>query len=105
MMIPYPSSSSTPINVTFDRRDMTGMIVGGSAMGAVGIGSVYMLLRYLRPKRKQEEPQEEVEIATVRIEDMLPENVTHICVNSAELEEIKQILLKHRKLFRVLSVH
>jgi len=111
MMIPYPSSSSTPINVTRAGNDITGMIVGGTAMGAVGIGSVYMVLRYLRPKKKQsrqeeqqEQQEQQVEVSAVDIEYDLPDNVAHICVNSAELEEIKQILLKHRKPFRVLQV-
>jgi hypothetical protein len=82
-------------------------------MGAVGIGSAYLLLQYLRPKKKQEqqeqqgqqEQQEQEEVTAVEIEYNLPDDVAHICVNSAELEEIKQILLKYRKPFRVLSIN
>jgi hypothetical protein len=108
MMIPYPSSSPIPINVTRigAANDITGMIVGGTAVGAIGIGTAYMLLRYLRPKKNQNQIQEQddEEITAVKIGDGLPDNVAHICVNSAELEEIKQILMTHRKLFRVLNV-
>ena len=83
------------------------MIVGGVGMGAVGIGSAYILLQYLRPKKKQEQQgqQEQEEVTAVEIEYNLPDNVAHICVNSIELEEIKQILLKHRKPFRILSIN
>jgi len=113
MMIPYPSSSPNPINVTRtgDSNDIIGTIVGGTAVGAIGIGSAYMLLKYLRPKRKQQnqiqeqqeqEQQEQQESTTVKIG--LPDNVAHICVSSAELEEIKQILMTHRKPFRVLNI-
>jgi hypothetical protein len=110
MMIPYPSSSPNPINVTRigDSNDITGTIVGGTAVGALGIGSAYMLLRYLRPKKRQQnqnQPQEqEDDITAVKIGDGLPDNVAHICVSSAELEEIKQILMTHRKPFRVINV-
>jgi hypothetical protein len=85
-------------------------------MGAVGIGSAYLLLQYLRPKKKQgqqeqqgqqgqQEQQEQEEATAVEIVYNLPDDVAHICVNSAELEEIKQILLKHRKPFRILSIN
>jgi len=108
MMIPYPSSSSIPINITRtgDSNDVIGTIVGGTAVGAIGIGSAYMLFKYLRPKRKQQnqiqEQQEQQESTTIKIG--LPDNVAHICVSSAELEEIKQILMIHRKPFRVLNI-
>lgn len=110
MMIPYPSSSPIPINVTRigAANDITGMIIGGTAVGAIGIGTAYMVLRYLRPKKKQtqtqEQEQDDEEITAVKIGDGLPDNVAHICVNSTELEEIKQILMTHRKSFRVLNV-
>jgi hypothetical protein len=113
MMIPYPSSSSIPINVTRtgNANDIIGTIVGGTAVGALGIGSAYMLLKYLRPKRRQnqqqtqeQQEQEDEDITTVKIGDGLPDNVAHICVSSAELEEIKQILMTHRKPFRVINV-
>jgi hypothetical protein len=80
-------------------------------VGAIGIGTAYMVLRYLRPKKRQNQTQEQdeqeeqdEEITAVKIGDGLPDNVAHICVNSAELEEIKQILMTHRKSFRVLNV-
>jgi hypothetical protein len=99
-----------PINVTYvsATNEITGTIVGGTAVGALGIGSAYMVLRYLRPKKRQQnqtqeqQEQQDEEITAVKIGDGLPENVAHICVSSAELEEIKQILMTHRKLFRVI---
>jgi hypothetical protein len=112
MMIPYPSSSPKPINITRtgDSNDIIGTIVGGTAVGAIGIGSAFMLLRYMRPKKKQqqnlqeEQQEQQEETTTVKIGDGLPDNVAHICVSSAELEEIKQILMTHRKPFRVINV-
>ena len=79
-------------------------------MGALGIGSAYMLLRYLRPKKRQQNQnqnqtqEQDDDITAVKIGDGLPDNVAHICVSSAELEEIKQILMTHRKPFRVINV-
>ena len=101
MMIPYPSSSPKPINVTRINRpdDITGMIVGGTAVGALGIGSAYVLLRYLRPKKKQQQTLEE-ELTAVTVGT---ENVTHLCVSSSDLEEIKQILNRHNKRWMVLE--
>jgi hypothetical protein len=110
-MIPYPSSSPNPINITRTgySNDITGTIVGGTAVGALGIGSAYMLLKYLRPKKRQQnqnqnQTQEDEDSTAVKIGDGLPDNVAHICVSSAELEEIKQILMTHRKPFRVLNI-
>jgi len=114
MMIPYPSSSPKPINVTRigAANDVIGTIVGGTAVGALGIGSAYILLKYLRPKKRQQnqnqnliqEQEQQEEVTTVKISDGLPDNVAHICVSSSELEEIKQILMTHRKPFRVLNI-
>ena len=100
-MIPYPSSSPKPINVTYvtPANDITGTIVGGTAVGALGIGSAYVLLRYLRPRKKQQQILEE-ELTAVTVGT---ENVTHLCVNSSELEEIKQILNRHNKRWMVLE--
>ena len=109
-MIPYPSSSPIPINRTYigNSESVVPTIVGGTAVGAISIASVFMVLRYLRPKKKanqqvqvieevQEEPPTEIPIAGSN------PALAHICVNSSELEEIKQILLTHRKLFRIIK--
>jgi hypothetical protein len=109
MMIPYPSSSPIPINVTRtdNANDIIGTIVGGTAVGALGIGLAYILLKYLRPKKRQQNQnqiQEDEDATAVKIGDGLPDNVAHICVSSAQLEEIKQILMTHRKPFRVINV-
>jgi hypothetical protein len=110
MMIPYPSSSPIPINRTYigNSESVVPTIVGGTAVGAISIASVFMVLRYLRPKKKanqqvqvieeiQEEPPTEIPIAGYN------PALAHICVNSSELEEIKQILLTHRKSFRIIK--
>jgi hypothetical protein len=113
MMIPYPSSSPRPINITYigNSESVVPTIVGGTAVGAISIASIYMALRYLRPKKKEpnqtqqiliQEEQEEEQPTEITIQGSNPA-LAHICVNSSELEEIKQLLLTHRKSFRVIN--
>jgi len=108
MMIPYPSSSPRPINITYigNSESVVPTIVGGTAVGAISIASIYMVLRYLRPKKKEpnqtQQIQEQEQPTEIAIQGSNPA-LAHICVNSSELEEIKQLLLTHRKSFRVLS--
>jgi hypothetical protein len=106
MMIPYPSSSSAPSNVTVVQapQDITGMVIGGTAIGALGIGSAFLLYQYLKPKKNQEQEQTIVLVEEVEPVIVVPQGdgLAHICVNPSELEEIKQILMKHRKAFRVI---
>ena len=108
MMIPYPSSSPAPINVTVYEApaDVVGLAVGGTAIAALGMGSAFLLYQYVRPRNTSKEKEqttiliEEVEEVIVQPQDGL----AHICVNPSELEDIKQILMTHRKAFQVLKV-
>ena len=119
MMIPYPSSSPKPVNATFlnvPAEDIAGIAIGATAVGALTIGSGFLLLRSLNPPRRvtrqeqqeQSEEQElqlelELELQRQRQQQEQPgdEEVTYICVNSSELEEIKQLLVANRKRFMV----
>jgi len=80
------------------------MAIGGTAIGALGVASAFLLYQYLRPKKSQEHEQTVVlveEVESVVIEPQ-GDSLAHICVNPSELEEIKQILIRHRKAFRVI---
>jgi hypothetical protein len=106
MMIPFPSSSSAPINQTAVNApvDITGLAVGGTAIAAFGIGTAFFLYQYLRPKEKKSDQVENTiiieETETVIVEEQ-KDGLAHICVNPSELEEIKQLLVAHKKGFRV----
>jgi hypothetical protein len=81
------------------------MAVGGTAIGALGVGTAFLLYQYLRPKNKRQE-QEQTIVLVEEVEPVVIEpqgdGLAHICVNPSELEEIKQILMKHRKAFRII---
>lgn len=107
MMIPYPSSSPAPINVTVYEppADVVGLAVGGTAVAALGMGTAFLLYQCLRPKGKQQE-KEQTTILIEEVEEVIvqPEaevGLAHICVNPSELEEIKQILIAHNKAFLI----
>ena len=103
MMIPYPSSSPAATNTTGPQIivDYTGTIVGASAVGALGIGGMFMLAKYLKlfKKHRQEENKEKKHTVTIDIVD----GFAYICVKSSELEEIKQILFAFKKDYQVLD--
>ena len=106
-MIPYPSSSSNPINVTVYEApaDVVGLAVGGTAIASLGMGSAFFLYQYLRPKTLNQEKElviiEETETVVVKDQE---DGLAHICVNPSELEEIKQLLVVHNKAFRVIPL-
>ena len=76
------------------------MAVAGTAIGALGIGTAFFLYQYLRPKEKRENTIiiEEIEEVVVQPQE---DGLAHICVNPSELEEIKQLLVAHKKRFIV----
>ena len=100
MMIPFPSSSSAPINVTVYEApaDVVGLAIGGTAIAALGMGSAFLLYQYLRPKDKK---SEQATIIIEEIEEVIVQPQAHICVNPSELEDIKQILIAHNKAFLI----
>ena len=109
-MIPYPSSSPLPQNITIleQASNAVPIVLGATAVGAVSVGSILMFLRYLRPKPVQEKEeeltQEQVDqlVTAVAVQSVTNE-LTHICVNSSELEEIKQLLTTNRVRFRIMD--
>ena len=95
--------------------DSPGAIVGGVAIGALGIGGfggILMLLRYLKPHSKargtldgqvEARAEEKEEKNTVKIQ--IEEGIAYICVKSADLEEIKQLLFAFKKEYQVLMTN
>ena len=116
-MIPYPSSSPIPANTTFleGPTDTVGIAIGATAVGALALGSGFLILRSLKPPRpaEQAEPTEPMEQAdqtgqTEQIQQtdqtvpsQSSDDVAYICVNSSELEEITQLLMTNRMRFFV----
>jgi hypothetical protein len=109
MMIPYSSVSPKPVNATTSVNiptDIAGIAIGATAIGALTLGSGFLILRSLNPppratNRELEEPEEQPEPEQQPTQQPGDEEVTYICVNSSELEEIKQLLVANRKRFIV----
>lgn len=108
MMIPYPSSSTmiVAINNTnvSEQSDITGVAIGGTAIGVFSIGAILGLAKYLKrgqKKQEEQEQQEEKKLADV----VLPvqTDVAYLCVASTDLEDIQQILTIFKKRFVVLN--
>ncbi len=110
-MIPYPSSSPLSQNITIleQASNAVPIVLGATAVGAVSVGSILMFLRYLRPKPVQEKEeeltQEQIDqlVTAVAVQSTMDERLAHICVNSSELEEIKQLLTTNRVRFRIMD--
>jgi flagellar biosynthesis component FlhA len=101
--------------------------VGGTAIGAFGIGSLFALLRYLKkPPKKNTHKDEKKELQEVQeqiLEQLqeqiqeqiqpqeqntsvgiqLGEGLSYMCVNTSDLEDIKDLLTKSQKRFHVLT--
>jgi len=111
MMIPYPSSSpSGAPNATFVELpvDATATIVAGTAIGALGIGGLFVAAQYLKPQRNErrraedeEEKDKEEDETTVGIR--LGEGLSYVCVATADLEEVVRLLTVFQKRFHVLA--
>jgi len=118
MMIPYPSSSpSGAPNATFVELpvDATATIVAGTAIGALGIGGIFVAAQYLKPQRKErrraedkgkdegkdEEKDKEEPETTVGIR--LGEGLSYVCVATADLEDVVRLLTAFQKRFHVLA--
>jgi len=114
MMIPYPSSSpSGAPNATFVELpvDATATIVAGTAIGALGIGGLFVAVQYLKPQRrekkgekeKDKEEEQEQDDATVGIR--LGEGLSYLCVATADLEDVVRLLTASQKRFHVLAAN
>jgi hypothetical protein len=85
------------------------MIVTGVAVGAMGIGSVALLFHYIKPPPKakdnasQEENQEEIQKEIQITEVQMPDPLTYLCINTADLEDVTFLLTTFRKRFQLLS--
>lgn len=93
--------------------DRTATIVGGTAIGALGIGGLFVAAQYLKPPKKEKkrekektegkdkEEEQEQDETTVGIR--LGEGLSYVCVATSELEEIVELLTAFRKRFHVLA--
>ena len=102
-MIPYPSVSSAPPNITFipEVPDTVGTAVGSAAIGAISVSTLFIAYQYFMPKRKPTRTQDEQPQVIVLEPD--DEGLIPVYVNPGDLEEIKQLLLLHRKPFAIRS--
>ena len=100
--------------------DRTATIVGGTAIGALGIGGAFAIVQYLQQKRsrterrrreeKEEAEEEEAEEAN-RAENKqmeavgirLEEGLSYVCVVTADLEDVVRLLTVFQKRFHVLE--
>jgi hypothetical protein len=108
MMIPYASSSPLPFNGTATATapiDVTPTVVTGVAVGALGVGSVLFLLQYLKkapkPTIKAEEKREEKEEEEVEVN--MPDALTYLCINTADLEDVTFLLNLFRKRYHLID--
>ena len=109
-MIPYPSSSPVPLNSTAGGTgsvDVPGTAIAGVAIGALGIGTVFAVFQYMRVKPSaaknhtdEESRTEEPEPPEIKI---VPQELSYICINTVDLEEITQILTQSGKRFQVIQ--
>ena len=113
-MVPYPSSSpSSPPNGTYIELpiDATGSIVGGTAIGALGVGGLVLLAQYMKPPRKekpaqdktQDKTQEENETEDTSIRIRLNEGLSYLCVKTSDLDFIEGLLTQFQTRYHVLG--
>jgi len=82
------------------------------AVGAMGIGTVVALFQYFKAKpppqkQKEQESQQESQQEQQQ-QEQLPEikvepDVSYICINTADLDEITQLLTTFNKRFHVIQ--
>ena len=97
MMIPYPSVSPNQTIVNIPTiTDTVGIAVGSAAIGAISFTVLLVSYQYFMPKRKT--PDESAQVLVLEPDN---EGLTPIYVNPGDLEEIKHLLLLHRKPFAI----
>lgn len=100
-MIPYPSVSPNQTIVEIPAiTDTIGIAVGSAAVGAISLSVLLVSYQYFMPKRKPNNNEEQTQVVILEPDD---EGLIPIYVNPGDLEEIKQLLLLHRKPFAIRS--
>jgi len=115
MMIPYPSTSPAAQNVTYvnDPVNTVAAAVGGTALGAVAIASMVALAQSMKSRGKRgdakkagdakerEEAEDAKENTTVGIR--LGEELSYICVNTSDLNDVVRLLAQFNIRFHLPS--
>jgi hypothetical protein len=103
--------------------DATGSIIGGTAIGALGVGGLFALAQYMKLSKKekqaqdttedrtqdkaqdkaQDKPNEDTEPEDTSIRIRLNEGLSYLCVNTSDLEFIKVLLTEFRTRYHVLG--
>jgi len=106
MMIPYPSSSPLPVNVTVINEpfDIVGTVVSGIAIGTLSISSLFLLYQYLKSRqisKGSDNKNKEDDPTSIKIR--LNNGLSYICVDSNEIEDIKKLLIINSVRFRIIN--
>jgi hypothetical protein len=106
MMIPYPSSSPLPVNVTVINEpfDVIGTVVSGIAIGTLSISSLFLLYQYLKSRqisKGNDNKNKEDDPTSIKIR--LNNGLSYICVDSNEIEDIKKLLIINSVRFRIIN--
>jgi len=113
-MIPYPSTSPLPFSINGSAIaaatvDVTPTVVTGVAVGALGVGSILFLLQYVKklkvPQAKAGGPdkQEENQTQEEEVEVNMPDALTYLCINTADLEDVTFLLTLFKKRFHLID--
>jgi hypothetical protein len=79
------------------------MIVTGVAVGVMGVGSVAILFQHLKREPKASEQTEEEKGEKEEVEVNMPDALTYLCINTADLEDVTFLLTLFSKRFRLVS--
>jgi len=105
-MVPYPSSSPLPVNVTVINEpfDVIGTVVSGIAIGTLSISSLFLLYQYLKSRqisKGSDNKNKEDDPTSIKIR--LNNGLSYICVDSNEIEDIKKLLIINSVRFRIIN--
>jgi hypothetical protein len=79
------------------------MIVTGVAVGVMGVGSVAILFQHLKREPKASEQTEEEKDEKEEVEVNMPDALTYLCINTADLEDVAFLLTLFSKRFHVID--
>ena len=107
-MIPYPSSSHVPVLINESAAaatplEVAGTVIGGVAIGALGIGSIAVLFQHLKRAPKLSDRKEEEKKDKEEVEVHMPDALTYLCINTADLEDVTFLLTIFKKRFHVID--